>query len=29
LLILSALIILRSVVQYVATTYLAFQNYKN
>jgi len=29
LLILSALIILRDIVQYVATTYLAFQNYKN
>tara|TARA_Y100000768_G_scaffold302319_1_gene236163 strand:- start:2048 stop:2845 length:798 start_codon:yes stop_codon:yes gene_type:complete len=29
LLILSALIFLRAIVQYVATTYLAFQNYKN
>ena len=29
LLILSALIILRAIVQYVATTYLAFQNYRN
>ena len=28
LLILSALIILRAIVQYVATSYLAFQNYK-
>ena len=29
LLILSALIIIRAIVQYVATTYLAIQNYKN
>ena len=29
LLILSALIILRAIIEYVATTYLAFQNYRN
>ena len=29
LLVLSSLIILRAIVEYIATTYLAFQNYRN